>query len=85
MKVRICSGNQKGAVVDMPQTEAESSISSGYAELYDPAKDQTVLDATNASERNAAKVSKKEASRLVEQSPSAKPATGAKKATARKK
>jgi hypothetical protein len=86
MKVRICSGNQKGAVVDMPQTEAESAISTGFAELYDPEKDQAALDAKNASETNAEKaakkVSKQEAARLVKQSPSAKPAE---KATTSKK
>jgi hypothetical protein len=86
MKVRICSGNQKGAVVDMPQTEAESSISTGFAELVDPAKDQAALDLKNASERDAEKASKKvskqEAARLAKQSPSAKPTE---KATTRKK
>lgn len=32
MKVRILSGNQKGAVVEMGQTEAESAIGTGFAE-----------------------------------------------------
>lgn len=32
MKVRILSGNQTGAVVDMPRPEAESNIATGYAE-----------------------------------------------------
>lgn len=32
MKVRILSGNQKGAVVEMPQTEAEVNIATGFAE-----------------------------------------------------
>ena len=86
MKVRILSGNQTGTIVDMPQSEAEANISTGFAELYDPAKDQAALDAKNATEKNAAKVSKKEAKRLMKQSPSAKPAKAAtKKATRRKK
>jgi hypothetical protein len=50
MKVRIVSGSQAGAVVDMPQVEAEINISSGFAELYDPEKDV----AANASEKPAA-------------------------------
>ena len=32
MKVRILSGNQTGAVVEMSKTEAEANISTGYAE-----------------------------------------------------
>lgn len=32
--VRILSGNQKGAVVDMDQATAESTISFGFAEAY---------------------------------------------------
>ena len=31
MKVRILSGNQAGAVVEMRQVEAESAIAFGYA------------------------------------------------------
>lgn len=34
MKVRILSGNEKGAVVEMPQLEAEAALSTGYAEEY---------------------------------------------------
>ena len=34
MKVRILSGNQKGAVVEMPRTEAEANIATGYCEAY---------------------------------------------------
>lgn len=30
-KVRILSGNQAGAVVELPQVEAECAIDSGYA------------------------------------------------------
>jgi len=37
MKVRIVSGNQTGAVVEMGQSEAESAIGSGYAEVFTPA------------------------------------------------
>lgn len=48
MKVRILSGNQTGAVVDMPQIDAENAISTGFAELYDPKKDQAALDAKKA-------------------------------------
>jgi hypothetical protein len=51
MKVRILSGNEMGAVKDLPQDEAENAISTGYAELYDPANDQAALDTKNASER----------------------------------
>jgi len=32
MKVRILSGSQAGAVVEQEQTEAESNISTGFAE-----------------------------------------------------
>jgi hypothetical protein len=32
MKVRILSGNQTGAVVEMPVKEAEANIATGYAE-----------------------------------------------------
>lgn len=59
MKVRICSGNEKGAVKDLPQTEAENAIATGYAELYDPAKDQAALDAKNASEKTFARATKR--------------------------
>lgn len=34
MKVRILSGNQTGAVVEMPQTEAENALATGFAEVY---------------------------------------------------
>lgn len=34
MKVRILSGNAKGQVVEMGQTEAEVNIATGYAEAY---------------------------------------------------
>lgn len=33
-KVRILSGNQAGAVIEMSQPEAESAITSGFAEAY---------------------------------------------------
>jgi hypothetical protein len=39
MKVRILSGSQAGAVVDLPVTEAESAIGTGYAERFAPAPD----------------------------------------------
>jgi len=32
MKVRILSGNAKGQIVEMSQTEAEVNIATGYAE-----------------------------------------------------
>jgi hypothetical protein len=32
MLVRILSGNDRGAVVEMPRTEAESAIASGFCE-----------------------------------------------------
>jgi hypothetical protein len=32
MKVRILSGNNAGAVVEMDQTEAEVNLATGYAE-----------------------------------------------------
>jgi hypothetical protein len=73
MRVRILSGNEKGQVKDMPQTEAEVNISTGFAELADPKKDQATLDANVA---DVPKVPKKEAERLVERSPSAKPKKG---------
>lgn len=34
MKLRILSGNQRGAVVEMDQPAGEAAIGSGYAELY---------------------------------------------------
>ena len=34
MKVRILSGNQAGAVVELPQTEAENALSTGFAEVF---------------------------------------------------
>lgn len=34
MKVRIRSGNQAGAVVEMTQPEAEAAVATGYAEVY---------------------------------------------------
>lgn len=34
MKVRIRSGSQSGAVVELSQPEAESAIATGYAEAY---------------------------------------------------
>lgn len=33
-KVRILSGNQKGAVVDLPRNEAEAAIDTGYGEAF---------------------------------------------------
>lgn len=30
MRIEILSGNQKGQIVDMPQTEAECCIATGY-------------------------------------------------------
>jgi hypothetical protein len=33
MRVRILSGSQAGAVVDMPDAEALQNVSSGFAEL----------------------------------------------------
>lgn len=33
MKVRILSGSQAGAVLDMPDAEAVQNVSSGFAEL----------------------------------------------------
>jgi len=43
MKVRICSGNQKGAVIDLPQIEAENALATGYAEAYvEPAEPEPV-------------------------------------------
>jgi hypothetical protein len=57
VQVRILSGNATGAVKDLPQIEAENAIATGYAELYDPAKDQTKLDEKNASSRPAPKAS----------------------------
>jgi hypothetical protein len=32
MKVRILSGNNRGQIVEMPRTEAEVNIATGYAE-----------------------------------------------------
>ena len=37
MKVRILSGNARGQVVEMPQTEAEVNISTGFAEAVEDA------------------------------------------------
>jgi len=34
MKVRILSGNARGQIVEMSQTEAEVNIATGYAEAY---------------------------------------------------
>jgi hypothetical protein len=39
MKVRILSGSQAGAVVEMPATEAECAVATGYAERFVPAPD----------------------------------------------
>jgi hypothetical protein len=45
MKVEILSGSQRGAVVDMPKTEAEINIATGFARS---------LEAPVASEATAA-------------------------------
>lgn len=34
MKVRILSGNGRGQIVEMDQTEGEINIGTGFAELY---------------------------------------------------
>jgi hypothetical protein len=34
MKVRILSGNQAGAIVEMGQTEGENAVATGYAEPF---------------------------------------------------
>jgi len=34
MKVRILSGNARGQIVEMSQTEAEVNIATGYAQAY---------------------------------------------------
>jgi hypothetical protein len=73
MKVRILSGNQKGAVLDQPQLEAEANISTGFAELYDPKKDQSEL---NKKVSGVPDMSPKKAAKLVDESPSAKPEKG---------
>jgi len=36
MKVRILSGNQTGAIQEVPKAEAEALISTGFAEAVDP-------------------------------------------------
>ena len=61
MKVRILSGNESGAVKDLPQIEAENAIATGYAELYDPAKDQAALDAKNAAAKTFAPAKREKA------------------------
>ena len=81
MKVRILSGNETGAVKDLEQTEAENAIATGYAELYDPAKDQAALDAKNASEKKFGPASRKKGSTRK----SAKGKAASKKGTRRKK
>jgi hypothetical protein len=42
-KVRILSGNEKGAVKDLPQTESENAVATGFAELVveEPEKDES--------------------------------------------
>lgn len=46
MKVRILSGNQAGAVVEMPVTEAEVNISTGFAEavIESPAEEPSAVE-----------------------------------------
>jgi hypothetical protein len=68
MKVRIKSGNETGAVKDLPQIEAENALATGFAELVDE-KDQAELDKKVS---GAPDVSAKKAEKLVEESPSAK-------------
>ena len=49
MKVRILSGNARGQVVEMSQTEAEVNIATGYAEavadVVVPAEPEAVAEA----------------------------------------
>ena len=40
MRIEILSGNQKGQIVDLPQTEAECSIATGYARSLEEAVPQ---------------------------------------------
>ena len=40
MRIEILSGNQKGQIVDLPQTEAECSIATGYARSLEEASPQ---------------------------------------------
>jgi len=61
MKVRIVSGNQKGTVIDMPQSEAEAALSTGFAEFYDPAKDKAAAEAEQPAPKSKGKASKKAA------------------------
>ena len=75
MKVRILSGNQAGAVVDMPQIEAENAIATGYAKLFDE-KDQVELDKKKAGAASVEKPAK--------QSKTEEPEKGAPKATPKK-
>jgi hypothetical protein len=74
MKVRIRSGNEKGVVKDLPQIEAENVIATGFAELVDE-KDQAELD-KNVAGVPVPDVPKKEAKRLVKNSPAATPSKG---------
>jgi len=43
MKVRILSGNARGQIVEMSQTEAEVNISTGFAEAFVPVSDPVVV------------------------------------------
>jgi hypothetical protein len=73
MKVRILSGNQKGAVKDLPQIEAENALATGFAELVDEKKDQAELDKNMA---DVPDVSPNKAEKMLEKSPGAVPDKG---------
>ena len=45
MKVRILSGNARGQVVEMSQTEAEVNIATGFAEAVPAAEPEAVAEA----------------------------------------
>jgi hypothetical protein len=89
MKIRILSGNDTGSIRDVPQTEAENAISTGYAELVDPKKDQPALDLKKAdvpdpdaplqaSERPAERAKRKAAEAKAEKEAYEKEIAGAK-------